>query len=272
MARVIVCGAAGRMGRTVAQAVLTAGDMELVGAVEREDHPLVGRRLDDLLCGVTCPLQIVGDLKEVVNEGEVIIDFTEPSATLRHMEIAAQSGKAIVIGTTGFSPEQVEEIKHLTLYIPCVMAPNMSLGANLLFVLAREVAGLLGLDYDVEIVESHHNQKKDAPSGTALRLGREVAAGLGVDFDEMAVFGRHGISEEGRKKGEIGIHAVRGGDIVGEHRVIFAGAGEIIELRHIACSRETFARGALQAARFAITATPGLYDMSDVLRRLRESG
>jgi 4-hydroxy-tetrahydrodipicolinate reductase len=194
----------------------------------------------------------------------VIIDFTDPDATLRHVEVAAEYGKAMVIGTTGMNSAQQEELEKASRKIPIVFAPNTSVGVNLLFKVLADVAATLGDAYDVEIVEIHHRYKKDAPSGTARKMGEVVASALGRDPDEAIVSGRSGMVGERTEK-EIGIFSLRGGDVVGEHTVTFAGLGERIEFTHRAHSRDTFARGAVRAAMWISGRVPGLYDMTDVL-------
>jgi len=193
-----------------------------------------------------------------------VIDFTIPDATLEHVRVAAEGKKPIVIGTTGLNSAQIGDIEKFSAVIPVVLAPNMSLGVNVLFKLVGEVSKTLGGDYDIEIVEMHHRFKVDAPSGTALKLAELAAKGLGVKLEEAGVFGRKGLIGE-RKPKEIGVMTLRGGDVVGEHTVIFAGLGERIELTHRASSRDTFARGALRAAKWVVDKLPGLYSMQDVL-------
>ncbi len=264
MLRTIVCGAAGKMGRRICALVSEDKDMQLAGAVEIKGSPSIGQD-----AGVVSGIQPLGvsikdNLKDVIEDGEVVIEFTTPDATVEHVRIAADSKKPIVIGTTGLKDKQIEEIEKFSAIIPIVLAPNMSLGVNILFKLVKEVASILGEDYDVEIVEMHHRHKVDAPSGTALKLAELVAEGLGVDLEEAGVFGRKGLIGE-RKPKEIGIMSLRGGDVVGDHTVIFAGLGERIELTHKASSRDTFARGALRAAKWIVDKLPGLYSMQDVL-------
>jgi len=264
MIRVVVQGAAGRMGSCIARLVLEADDMELAGATERPGHPAVGRDVGEVLGVGRMGVEVRDDLREVVEAGDVVVAFTTPEATLEAARMCGEVGRAMVVGTTGFSREQLEAFRDAVAPIPCVFSPNFSVGVNVLFRIAGEVARILGSGYDVEIVEAHHRFKKDAPSGTAKRLARAVAEGLGRDWERVAVYGREGMVGE-RKPEEIGIHAVRAGDIVGEHVVIFGGMGERVELVHRASSREAFARGALRAMRFVVGAKPGLYDMGDVL-------
>ena len=264
MIGVVVAGVAGRMGSIIARLVEDDPQLTLVGATESPSHPWVGQDLKNLL-GVGEGVRVAPSLEEAITgEARVVIDFTLPQATLSHLETAVKEGLAMVIGTTGITGEDLEKARSLASQIPCVWAPNMSVGVNLLFKLVGEVARILGEDYDVEIVEIHHRFKKDAPSGTALRLAERVAQALGRDLGEVGVYGRHGMVGE-RKRDEIGVMALRGGDVVGEHTVIFATLGERVELTHRAHSRETFARGAIRAAKWVVDMAPGLYDMAQVL-------
>jgi 4-hydroxy-tetrahydrodipicolinate reductase len=264
MTRVIVCGAAGRMGKRLSALTLESNDLELAGGTEAPGAPGVGQDIGTSAGVKEVGIRIVGDLRTILSHGDVVVDFTVPEATLQHAELAAEGGKALVVGTTGLSPDQLTRFRKLVASIPCVFAPNYSIGVNLLFRLAKETASTLGQGYDVEITEAHHRFKKDAPSGTAKRLAQAVAEGLARDLDQVAIYGRKGITGQ-RTDQEIGIHAVRAGDIVGDHTVLFGGVGERIELTHRAQSRDTFAMGALRAVRFVAKAPPGLYDMQDVL-------
>lgn len=259
MIKVIVSGVCGKMGSMIADLVCEQKDMELVGAIEQSGHKEIGCEF-----GKT-GLSIVDSLQAVIEAGNVLIEFTNPKTTIEHLELAASHKKAMVIGTTGLDDTQVSKIKELSSDIPIVFAPNMSVGVNLLFKLVGEVAKVLGDDYEVEIIEAHHHHKKDAPSGTALKLGQVIADSLNRDFNQVVVYGRQGQVGE-RKKEEIGILAIRLGDVVGEHTVIFGNEGERIELTHRAHSRLTFAQGAIKAARFVATAPPELYDMQSVLK------
>jgi 4-hydroxy-tetrahydrodipicolinate reductase len=259
MIKVIVSGACGRMGSTIAKLVCDQEDMELVGAIEQSGHELIGKKITKM------EIPLVDNLEDVIERGEVLIEFTNPKTTIEHLEIAASNNKTIVIGTTGLEATQVARIEEVANSIPIVFAPNMSVGVNLLFKLVGDIAKILGNDYDIEIIEAHHHHKKDSPSGTALKLGRIIAESLNRDFNQVAVYGRQGQIGE-RKKEEIGIFAVRAGDVVGEHTIIFGTEGERIELTHRAHSRLTFAAGAIKAARFVAKAPPGLYDMQDVLK------
>ncbi len=262
MIKVIVLGAAGRMGSTILRLVKEDSDLKLVGAVERSDSPFIGEDVSKF--GGNQGIKISSSLREVAVKDAVVVDFTHIYSTLNNVKLAKEIGFPMVIGTTGFDQDQVEFIKDCTKYFPCVMSPNMSLGVNLLFKLAYETAKILGDDYDVEILEIHHRMKKDAPSGTAVKLGQVVAEALGRDYHKSAVFERKGIIGE-RKKQEIGMQTLRAGDVVGEHTVIFGGMGERIELIHRAHSRENFARGALRAVKWVYGKEPGLYGMKEVL-------
>jgi 4-hydroxy-tetrahydrodipicolinate reductase len=251
--KIIVCGAAGKMGVRILDLARQDANIQIAGAVEYAKHPAIG---------IGDPA-IRGALREVISAGDVIIEFTSPAATLEHLAEAVDKKRAMVIGTTGFKPEEEKAIHSAASRIPIVFSPNMSVGINLLFKLAAEVAGIIP-GYDIEIVELHHNQKKDAPSGTAVKLAQVIAGALDRDLDKVGVYGRHGVIGP-RKKEEIGVLAVRAGDIVGDHTIYFAGLGERIELTHRAHSRDTLAAGALRAARWVVAQKPGLYDMQDVL-------
>lgn len=252
--KICMAGACGRMGRRILELAAEAPDIEIGGAFDLPAQ-----------AGVTVQSVVVGsDAKAEVAKADVLIDFTVMHACLGNARVAAELGKAIVIGTTGLQEAQVAELRGLSERVPVVYAPNMSVGVNLLFKLTYEVAKILGLDYNVEIVEVHHNLKKDSPSGTAVRLAERAAEALGLDYGTQTAHGRQGMVGE-RPRAEIGMHAVRGGDVVGEHTVSFLGQGERIELSHRAHNRDNFARGALVAARFAANAKPGLYDMQQVL-------
>lgn len=261
--KIIISGAAGRMGRQLIAAVNDTSNAVLAGATEKTGHPAIGTDagvhagIGHLNC------EISADLAAVDMQDCVLIDFSEPEASLNNLRIASPKAK-MVIGTTGFSETELDNIRSYAEKTAIVMAPNMSIGMNLLFKLTRDVARVLGDDYNIEIVEAHHKFKKDAPSGSAKRLAEMAAEGLGLDLQEAGTYGRHGIVGE-RKKGEIGVHAVRAGDIVGDHTVLFGGQGERIELRHQAHSRETFARGAVRAALWLSGKETGLFDMQDVL-------
>lgn len=263
MIEVIVLGAAGRMGSTILRLVEEDPELLLVGAIERTDCPFIGE--DASRFGGTKGVKITGSLRDVAKKNTVIIDFTHIDSTRENIKIAAEKGSPMVIGTTGFSQEEVKKIGELAKNnFPCLLSPNMSLGVNVLFKLVYEAAKLLTDEYNVEIVEIHHKMKKDAPSGTAVKLGQVVAEAFNWDYEETAVYERKGIIGE-RKKKEIGMQTLRAGDVVGEHTVIFGGMGERLELTHRAHSRENFARGAIRAAKWIHYKEKGLYSMKDVL-------
>jgi 4-hydroxy-tetrahydrodipicolinate reductase len=251
------------MGRAIIALSAERSDLRIAGAIECEGHPDLGKDAGVTAGVAPLNLPITSDLRKALRDGQVIVDFSSRTSTLACAEVARKTGKAMVIGTTGLSGEDIAKIKKAAEAIPIVLSPNMSVGVNLLFQIADQAASKL-TGYDIEIVEIHHNKKKDAPSGTAKRLAQIVAEATGRDLSEDGVYGREGLIGE-RKPEEIGVHAVRAGDVVGEHTVIFAGPGERIELTHRAHSRNTFAAGALRAALFAAKATPGLYSMLDVL-------
>lgn len=256
MTRVAIIGAAGRMGRELCRAALETEAIELAGGTVEPGTKEIGADLGEL-CGAG--KTGVSATEDPPEDAEVLIEFTTPEATVDHLSY----GKPHVIGTTGLSDEQLAKVEEAAKTVAIVLAPNMSVGVNLLRELVRELSAKLGGSYDIEIVETHHRNKKDAPSGTALFLAWAAAGGRDKDLDEVAVYGREGVSP--RQEGEIGVHALRGGAVVGEHRVIFYSEGEEVEVIHRALSRRTFADGALRAAAFAATAEPGLYSMKDVL-------
>lgn len=261
---VAIVGAAGRMGGRLIQAVLEAEGLELSGATERPGHEKIGMDAG-LVAGVgELGITISDDLNAVMADADVLIDFTFPDVTLNNLEICARQGKMMVSGSTGFTPEQRGLVEAYAANIPIVLAPNMSVGVNACFKLLKEAAKILGPDFDVEVVELHHNKKKDSPSGTAVRMGEVVAETLGRDYSQVANYHREGMCGE-RTKEEIGMQTVRGGDIVGEHTVYFIGMGERIEISHRAMSRDMFARGAARACQWLKGKQAGLYDMQDVL-------
>jgi 4-hydroxy-tetrahydrodipicolinate reductase len=251
------------MGRTLVEAVLGSGDLALAAALEAPGHPQLGRDAGEAV-GATSGVRLTADVAAAVAAADCLVDFTQPGATIGHVEACAAAGTAAVVGTTGFTPDQKARIVAAARRIPIVMAPNFAVGVNAVFKLAELAARILGEGYDVEIVEAHHRHKVDAPSGTALRLGEAVAAARGRDLKSCAIHGRQGITGE-RDPRAIGFHAIRGGDIVGEHTVIFAGEGERVEVAVRSGSRMTYALGALRAARWLQGKRPGLYDMFDVL-------
>lgn len=261
--KICMAGACGRMGRRILEMTVAADDMEIGGAF---DAPaLAGTEISvGAESGQTRTIIVGGDAAAEIANSDAMIDFTFAGVCLDNVRAAAAQGKPAIIGTTGLSDAQVAQLRTLAEQVPIVYAPNMSVGVNLLFKLTSEVAAILGLDYNIEIVEMHHNQKKDSPSGTAVRLAERAAEALGLDYAKDTVHGREGMVGA-RPRAQIGMHALRGGDVVGEHTVSFVGQGERIELTHKAHNRDNFARGSLIAARFAAKAKPGLYDMQDVL-------
>ena len=259
-----VVGATGRMGQHVCRLLSQADDFMIAGVTETPGSRHIGQSLTEAIGLPDEPGLIVGRLDDLQSPIGVIIDFTFPEVTMRTVEFAREHGVRTVIGTTGFSEEQMRLIRQSTLDFACVCAPNMSLGVNMLFKLVRDVALVLHEGYDAEVLEIHHRHKKDAPSGTAVRIGRILAEAWGRDYQSTAVFERNGIIGE-RTRDEIGMQTLRAGDVVGEHTVLFGGTGERLELIHRAQSRDCFAQGALHAARWLSTRPAGLYDMQDVL-------
>ena len=261
---IVITGASGRMGQMLIQTVLASGRARLVGCVERSGHDWIGRDVGVAMGGPPVGVVATDDPLEAFARAQAVIDFTAPAATVEFAALAAQARAVHVIGTTGLELAHLARISLAAHHAVIVRAGNMSLGVNLLVRLTQKVAQALDADWDIEVVEAHHRMKVDAPSGTALMLGQAAADGRGVALDEAKVSGRDGITRA-RARGSIGFAAVRGGDIVGEHDVIFAADGERIVLRHIATDRAIFARGALRAAIWGQTAKPGEYDMIDVL-------
>jgi len=264
MIKLTVCGAAGRMGSRIIALLKDYPEIKLVGAVESKDNPRLGNDAG-VVAGIgQLGIKIVDEIEKVIDNTDIAVNFTNPEATIEHLKIVKEYKKSIVIGTTGFDNNQISLIQETSKEIPIVLSPNMSIGVNLLFKILKDVAKVLGDDYDVEIIEVHHRMKKDAPSGTAIKMAKVISEALGRNFDEVAVYARKGIIGERTKK-EIGIQTVRAGDIVGEHTVIFGGLGERIEIVHKASSRDTFAMGALKAVLWLYGKPAGLYDMGDVL-------
>jgi 4-hydroxy-tetrahydrodipicolinate reductase len=256
-----VNGAAGRMGRRLIALIAEADDLKLAAAVEQQESASLGQDAGELAGIGKLGLSVS---REMPTDLDVVVDFSSPQGTLSALRFCSRYRKPIVIGTTGLGDDERAHVGSAAKHIPCLLSPNMSVAMNLLFRLAEEVAGALGADYDAEIVETHHRFKKDAPSGTALKLAESIAAARGLALGEVAVFGRQGKPGE-RSREEIGIHAVRAGDVVGEHTIIFSSLGERLELVHRAHTRDCFAQGALAAARFLVNRPPGLYSMADVL-------
>jgi 4-hydroxy-tetrahydrodipicolinate reductase len=261
---IVIAGASGRMGQMLIQSVQTNDKVRLAGALERPGHPWVGRDVGEAMGGAALGVTVHDDPLEPMARAQAVIDFTAPEATLALSRIAAQARAAHVIGTTGMTDDQIAQLEPAARHCAIVRAGNMSLGVNLLVQLTKQVAAALDEDFDIEVIEAHHHHKVDAPSGTALMLGDAAAEGRGVDLNAVRDAARDGITGA-RKRGDIGFSAIRGGDIVGEHDVLFAGPGERIVLRHMATDRALFAKGALKAALWALDKRPGAYDMLDVL-------
>jgi 4-hydroxy-tetrahydrodipicolinate reductase len=252
------------MGRRIVCLIDETQGIEVCGGTDMAGGPFIGKDIGEVAGLETKGIAISGDLAKIINDCDVIIDFSEPGASLEHFIQAAEARKAIVIGTTGFDEERWKTFEAMAKSVKAVIAPNMSVGVNVMFRLAREAARILGDDYDVEIVEMHHNKKKDSPSGTADRLAQVVADALGRDLSLVSTYGRYG-QASGRAQKEIGIMTLRGGDVVGDHTLIFAGQGERLEITHKAGSRDNFAKGAIRAAAWVVGRPNGLYDMQDVL-------
>lgn len=261
--KIAIAGSSGRMGKVLLESVAQSDDLVLHAALEHGGSTHLGKDAGELI-GAACGVKISADVAQALQGADVLIDFTRPEGTLHHLEICRKLGVHMVIGTTGFSPQQKAQLGAAAQDIGIVFAPNMSVGVNLLFKLLETASRVLSHGYDIEIIEAHHRHKVDAPSGTALGLGEVVARTLGRDLAQCAVYGREGVTGE-RDPSTIGFATVRGGDIVGDHTVLYAGIGERIEITHKASSRATFALGALRAARFLKANPAGMYDMQDVL-------
>lgn len=264
MRRIAVMGAAGRMGKALVEAARQAPGACLTAAVGRPDSTLVGADVGELVGLGRTGVPLSGDLEAMLDEFDVLIDFTHPTVTLKNLEICRQAGKAMVIGTTGFSVDERQLLSEAAREIPIVFAANFSVGVNLCLKLLDTAARVLGDEVDIEIIEAHHRHKVDAPSGTALRMGEVVASALGRDLQRVAVYGREG-QTGARARETIGFATVRAGDVVGDHTVLFAAEGERVEITHKASSRMTFAKGAVRAALWLEGRAPALYDMQDVL-------
>ena len=258
----IVVGAAGKMGGRVIHIIKETQLIELHRAIERPDHPSIGKDIGEIVGLGKMGVSLEGSLTK--EGGDVIINFSNAQASLESLEFAKETGLAIVIGTTGLSSEQMERVKELSKSIRCVFAPNMSVGMNVMFRIVQEVAHVLGPEYDIEILEAHHRLKKDSPSGTAVKIGELISDAIGRDFGKVGVYGRRGMVGE-RTREEIGMQVIRAGDIVGEHTVLFGGVGERLEIIHRSHTRDNFARGAIRAALWVVNQPNGLYDMQDVL-------
>ena len=261
--RVAVAGASGRMGRMLIEAVRASGDCVLAGALDVPSSPAIGSDATAFL-GVASGVPITADLRQGLQNAEVLIDFTRPEGTLAHLAICRELGVQAVIGTTGFTDAQKAEIAAHAQRTAIVMAPNMSVGVNVTLKLLEMAAKALSTGYDIEIIEAHHRHKVDAPSGTALKMGEVIAGALGRDLKDCAVYAREGVTGE-RDPSSIGFATIRGGDIVGDHTVLFAGTGERIEITHKSSSRATYAQGSLRAVRFLRGKPHGMFDMFDVL-------
>ncbi len=261
--RIAVAGATGRMGHMLIEAVRAADDCQLAGALDREGSPALGQDAG-AFAGWASGVAVTADLAAGLQGATCLIDFTRPEATMAHLAACRQHGVAMVIGTTGFSEAQKAEIAAAARHIPIMLAPNMSVGVNVTMKLLELAAKALATDYDIEIIEAHHKHKVDAPSGTALQMGEVIAQAQGTRLADRAVYERYGHTGE-RESGAIGFATVRGGDIVGEHTVLFVGAGERIEIAHKSTSRAGYAQGSLRAVRFLANQGSGLYDMADVL-------
>ena len=262
--QVAVAGASGRMGRMLIEAIRASDDCVLAGALDIPSSPALGNDAAAHL-GFASGVPIVSDLKTGLSPAQVLIDFTRPDGTLAHLKVCRELGVNMVIGTTGFSEAQKAEIAAAAKDIAIMLAPNMSVGVNVTLKLLEMAAKALSTGYDIEIIEAHHRHKVDAPSGTALKMGEVIAAALGRDLKDCAVYAREGVTGE-RDPSTIGFASIRGGDIVGDHTVLFAGTGERIEITHKSASRETYAQGSLRALRFLAGRKSGLFDMFDVLQ------
>lgn len=264
MMRIAVIGAAGRMGKTLIEAILQAEGASLTAAIERPESSLIGADAGELAGVGRLGVNVVGDLKQVLDAFDVLIDFTHPTSTLVNLEICRAAGKGMVIGTTGFSEDEKQLISIAADQVPVVFAPNFSVGVNLTLKLLDMAARVMGDEADIEIIEAHHRHKVDAPSGTALRMGEVVADALGRNLQDVAVYGREG-QTGARDRNTIGFATVRAGDVVGDHTVLFATEGERVEITHKASSRMTFAKGAVRSAVWLADRKSGLFDMQDVL-------
>lgn len=261
---IVITGASGRMGQMLIKTVVESDKAKLVGAVDRTGHDWIGQDVGVAMGGAALGVTVTDKPLEAFAKAQAVIDFTAPAATIEFSKLAAQARAVHVIGTTGMSDEEIAQLEPASYHAVIVRAGNMSLGVNLLTQLTKKVAAALDEDFDIEVIEAHHHHKVDAPSGTALMLGEAAAEGRGVELNDVADRGRDGITGA-RKKGDIGFTAIRGGDIIGEHDVLFAGPGERITLRHVASDRSIYARGALKAALWGQDKMPGQYDMVDVL-------
>lgn len=264
MINAIVVGAAGRMGGRLISLIKDSTALRLSGAVETPGHRAIGGDAGEQAgCGLL-GVAITDHLPTLLQRGEVVIDFSSPASSLANLGDVAKQRRAMVIGTTGFTPQESDELQRLAQQVPCVFSPNMSVGVNVLFKVLAEIARTLGDEYDIEVIDAHHRLKKDAPSGTAMKIAEVLAHAMSRDLGQVGVYERHGMIGE-RTRQEIGVQTIRAGDIVGDHTVLFGGMGERIEVTHRAHSRDAFARGAIRAAEWVVAQPPGLYDMLDVL-------
>ena len=261
--KVVIAGCSGRMGHALLESVFADTGLVLHGALDRAENPCLGRDAGEQF-GKLSGVKVTSDVETALSGADVLVDFTRPEASMLYMDACQKANVGMIIGTTGFSAEQKAAIEAASKNIPIVFAPNMSVGVTLLINLVEQAAKVLKDGYDIEIVEMHHRHKVDAPSGTALRLGEAAAHGIGQDLKDCAIYAREGVTGE-REAGKIGFATLRGGDVVGDHTVMFAGIGERVEITHKASSRATFAIGALRAAKFLAGKSVGLYDMQDVL-------
>lgn len=262
MIKIAVNGACGRMGTRIVALVCEDPELQLVAALEREGHPSLGKDAGIIAGFGEIDLKVSAALHV---EADVLIEFSSPEAAIKIAEVCAKRKTALVIGTTGLTSPQHEKIREFSQRIPCIVSPNMSVGVNVLFDVVSHMARMLGNDFDIEIVETHHRFKKDSPSGTALRLAEKICAATQKEMDKDVIYGRQGLTGE-RPAGQIGIHAVRSGDVVGDHTVVFGSMGERIEITHKAHTRDTFVRGAIRAAKFLAKKPQGMYSMADVLK------
>ncbi|WP_114639787.1 4-hydroxy-tetrahydrodipicolinate reductase [Polynucleobacter necessarius] len=261
--KIAIAGSTGRMGKMLIEAVLNVADFQLVGALEHPSCPLLGEDAGAFL-GKKTGVIISSDVAAVLANAQFLIDFTRPEGTMAHLAVAEKTGTKMIIGTTGLNQDQITSLQKASEKLAIVFAPNMSVGVNATFKLLEIAAKMLNQGYDIEVIEAHHRHKVDAPSGTALKMGEVIAEALGENLEDVAVYAREGHTDE-RKEGSIGFATIRGGDIVGDHTVLFAGDGERIEISHKSSSRQSYAQGSLRAARFLQNQATGLYDMQDVL-------
>ncbi|KGM40800.1 4-hydroxy-tetrahydrodipicolinate reductase [Aquabacterium sp. NJ1] len=261
--QIAIAGASGRMGRMLIEAVHNAADAQLAGALDIAASPAIGADASAFL-GANSGVTITSDLRAGLKNARYLIDFTRPEGTMEHLRVCRELGVKMIIGTTGFTDAQKAEIEDAARDIGIMMSPNMAVGVNVVFKLLEQAARALKEGYDIEIIEAHHRHKVDAPSGTALKMGEIVAEGVGRNLQECAIYGREGVTGE-RAPSTIGFATVRGGDIVGDHTVLFAGIGERIEITHKSSSRATYAQGSLRAVRFLANQPHGLFGMDDVL-------